>query len=69
MENSSKFKTKHNDLGKIEVIKDPEGKLRLIAIVDYYTQLALRKLHQNCFKVIRNLKNCDRTFTQDPFHK
>jgi hypothetical protein len=69
MENSSKFTTKHNNLGKIEVIKDPEGKLRLIAIVDYYTQLALRKLHINCFKVIKNLKQCDRTFTQDPFHK
>jgi hypothetical protein len=69
MENSSKFKPKHNNLGKIEVIKDPEGKLRLIAIVDYYTQLALRKLHQNCFKVIKNFGHCDKTFNQSPFHK
>jgi hypothetical protein len=69
MENASKFKPKHNNLGKIEVIKDPEGKLRLIAIVDYYTQLALRKLHQNCFKVIKNFGQCDKTFNQSPFHK
>jgi hypothetical protein len=69
MENASKFKPKHTNLGKIEVIKDPEGKLRLIAIVDYYTQLALRKLHQNCFKVIKNFGHCDKTFNQSPFHK
>ncbi|AHI43534.1 RNA-dependent RNA polymerase [Fusarium circinatum mitovirus 2-1] len=68
VENSSKFKPKHNDLGKIEVIRDPEGKFRLIAIVDYYTQLALKKLHDQCFKVIRNLKETDRTFNQSPHH-
>jgi hypothetical protein len=68
VENSSKFKPKHKDLGKIEVIKDPEGKFRLIAVVDYYTQLALKKLHDQCFKVIKNLKETDRTFNQNPHH-
>lgn len=68
MENSHKFKPKHNDLGKIEVIKDPEGKFRLIAIVDYYTQLALRKLHNECFRLIKHI-DCDRSYTQNPFHK
>jgi hypothetical protein len=68
--NSSNFKPKHNNLGKISIIKDPEGKIRIIAIVDYYTQLFLKKLHHNCFKLIKNnFNNCDRTFTQDPYHK
>jgi hypothetical protein len=67
IENYKQFKTKHNDLGKIEVVKDPEGKFRLIAVVDYYTQLVLRKLHNSCFKVIKNLEQ-DRTFTQSPFN-
>nr|WNK16433.1 MAG: RNA-dependent RNA polymerase [Fusarium oxysporum f. sp. cubense mitovirus 2] len=66
VENSTQFKPKHNCLGKIEVIKDPEGKFRLIAVVDYYTQLALKKLHDQCFRVIKNLKATDRTFTQSP---
>ncbi|UWK02080.1 RNA-dependent RNA polymerase [Fusarium proliferatum mitovirus 2] len=53
--------------GKLSVVKDPEGKFRIIAIVDYYTQILLRKLHSAQFNVIKNLK-CDRTFTQDPYH-
>nr|URY18745.1 RNA-dependent RNA polymerase [Erysiphe necator associated mitovirus 37] len=65
--NYEKFPAKHSCLGKISIVKDPEGKLRQIAIVDYYTQLALRKLHDICFKKIKHIK-CDRTFTQDPNH-
>jgi hypothetical protein len=68
--NSKDYKPKHNNLGKISIIKDPEGKLRIIAIVDYYSQLFFKKLHDNCFKLIKNnFNNCDKTFTQDPFHQ
>jgi hypothetical protein len=68
--NNEKFKPKIKTLGKISVIKDPEGKFRLIAIVDYYTQLVLKKLNDNCFKLIKNnFNNCDKTFTQDPHHQ
>jgi hypothetical protein len=67
-ENWQKFPSTCKGLGKISVVKDPEGKFRLIAIVDYYTQLALKSLHNQCFKKIKNI-SCDRTFTQDPFSK
>jgi hypothetical protein len=57
----------NSNQGKLSVVKDPEGKFRIIAIVDYYTQLLLRKLHLAQFKLVRNLP-CDRSFTQDPRH-
>jgi len=64
----SLLKTPYNRVpGKLSVVKDPEGKFRIIAIVDFYTQLLLKKLHSAQFKVIRNIK-CDRTFTQSPYH-
>ncbi|UWK02069.1 RNA-dependent RNA polymerase [Fusarium poae mitovirus 5] len=57
----------NSNQGKLSVVKDPEGKFRIIAIVDYYTQLLLKKLHLAQFKLIKNLP-CDRSFTQDPRH-
>ncbi|BAV56289.1 RNA-dependent RNA polymerase [Fusarium poae mitovirus 1] len=57
----------HAYQGKLSVVKDPEGKFRIIAIVDYYTQLFLKKLHLEQFRLIKNL-DCDKTFTQDPTH-
>jgi len=51
--------------GKLSIVKDPEGKFRVIAIVDYYTQVLLKKLHQVCFEKIKNFPQ-DRTFTQNP---
>lgn len=56
-----------NYTGKISFVKDPEAKLRLIAISDYYTQLFLKPINDTLFNLIKNLP-CDRTFTQDPFH-
>jgi len=50
---------------KLSVVKDPEGKSRVIAIFDYYTQTLLRLFHQSCFNALRSFP-CDRTFTQDP---
>jgi hypothetical protein len=54
-------------LGKISFIKDPEAKLRLIAISDYFTQLYLKVINDKIFNILKLLP-CDKTFTQDPFH-
>jgi hypothetical protein len=56
---------KNSELGKISFIKDPEAKLRLVAISDYFTQIYLKKIHEGLMKLSRNLPQ-DRTFTQDP---
>nr|UPW42141.1 MAG: putative RNA dependent RNA polymerase [Zhejiang mito-like virus 10] len=55
-------------LGKLSFIFDPECKLRIVAIVDYYTQLYLKPIHEKIFIKLKNLPQ-DRTFTQDPFMK
>jgi hypothetical protein len=55
-------------LGKLSFIYDPECKLRIVAIVDYYTQLFLKPIHEKIFSKLNNLSQ-DRTFTQNPFHK
>jgi hypothetical protein len=52
-------------LGKLSFIYDPECKLRIVAIVDYYTQLFLKPIHEKIFNKLENLPQ-DRTFTQDP---
>lgn len=54
-------------LGKLSFIYDPECKLRIVAIVDYYTQLFLKPIHEKIMKKLQNLP-CDRTFTQDPLN-
>jgi len=55
-------------LGKLSFIYDPECKLRIVAIVDYYTQLFLKPIHERIFNKLNNLSQ-DRTFTQDPTNK
>jgi hypothetical protein len=54
--------------GRIAVVKDPEYKMRLIAISDYFTQFILKPIHTQLLQLLKSLE-CDRTFTQDPFHK
>nr|WCG92839.1 putative RNA-dependent RNA polymerase [Fusarium equiseti mitovirus 1] len=53
--------------GKLSIVKDPECKRRVIAMVDYHSQLALRSIHNDLLKLLGKFK-CDRTFTQDPKH-
>jgi hypothetical protein len=60
--------SKHMFRGKISFIKDPEAKLRIVAISDYFTQLFLKKIHDKLFKLVTNLKQ-DRSFSQDPLNK
>jgi hypothetical protein len=60
--------SKVRTLGKISFVKDPEAKLRLIAISDYFSQLFLKPIHDKIMSLLTHLP-CDRTFTQDPHHK
>lgn len=53
--------------GKLSIVKDPELKLRVIAMVDYHSQFALRPIHDGLLNLLRKLP-CDRTFTQDPLN-
>lgn len=52
-------------LGRLSIVKDPDCKMRVIAMLDYVTQFLLRPIHSALFRSLRNLP-CDRTFTQDP---
>jgi hypothetical protein len=47
-------------------IPDLEGKTRVIAILDYWSQTALRPLHDYLFRVLRTIPQ-DRTFSQGMF--
>nr|UTQ48821.1 RNA-dependent RNA polymerase [Monilinia fructicola mitovirus 4] len=53
--------------GKLSIVKDPELKRRVIAMVDYHSQFALKPVHEMILSKLRTIK-CDRTFTQDPVH-
>jgi len=58
----------HKSSGRLSIVNDPECKKRIIAISDYFTQFTLKPIHVNFMNLLRKLP-CDRTFTQDPFHK
>lgn len=58
-------KVNQGQFGKISIVKDPELKLRPIAMLDYYSQLVLKKVHNEIFALLRRIPQ-DRTFTQDP---
>nr|DBA07245.1 TPA_asm: RNA-dependent RNA polymerase [Gigaspora rosea mitovirus 1] len=49
--------------GKLALIKDKEAKTRIVALVDYWTQSALRPLHDAQMRFLRGLKP-DMTFNQ-----
>lgn len=57
----------NNHTGELSFINDPECKLRIIAMLDYASQLFLRPIHKILFKKLKNI-SCDRTYTQSPFH-
>nr|QXN75373.1 MAG: RNA-dependent RNA polymerase [Grapevine-associated mitovirus 1] len=62
------FKCKSHKLnysGKLSFIFDPEMKIRVIAILDYFSQIYLRKIHNGLLKNLRKFSQ-DRTFTQNP---
>lgn len=54
-----------NHTRKLSVVQDPDGKTRVIAILDYWSQSWLRLVHNKVFDILKNIPQ-DRTFTQDP---
>jgi hypothetical protein len=60
-------KRKSNLLGKLSFINDPEFKLRIIAMVDYYSQWVLKPIHKHALSILSTIP-MDRTYTQDPSH-
>jgi len=48
---------------KLSVINDPEGKARIIAILDYWSQTVLKPLHESLFNLLKGIK-ADCTFNQ-----
>lgn len=51
-------------LGRLHLLKEPAGKVRTIAIVDYWTQRSLRALHDWMGDVLRLLP-MDCTYDQE----
>jgi hypothetical protein len=59
-------KTHPSFLRKLSVVNDPEGKARIICIFDYWSQLALKEVHNWAFSQLKKIPS-DRTFDQNPF--
>jgi hypothetical protein len=55
----------HSYIRKLSIVKDPGGKSRIIAILDYWSQAVMKNIHTEVFKILEQLPQ-DRTFTQDP---
>lgn len=53
--------------GELAFVSDPECKLRIIAMLDYTSQLFLKPIHTILLSCLRTIP-MDRTFTQDPRH-
>jgi hypothetical protein len=58
---------KRVNFGKLALVHDPEFKVRIIAMVDYYTQWILKPIHSDLLRFLNKIP-MDRTFTQDPRH-
>jgi hypothetical protein len=52
-------------LGRLATINEPAGKVRVVAITDYWTQAGLSPVHDHLFKILRILSKNDATFDQD----
>jgi hypothetical protein len=58
-----KYKTGLSRIRKLSVVNDPEGKARIIAILDWWSQSALKPLHDALFELLKGIKS-DCTFNQ-----
>jgi hypothetical protein len=56
----------HCEIRKVTGIQDREGKTRMVAILDYWSQTALRPLHDRLFGILRTIPQ-DMTFSQGAF--
>jgi len=61
------FPPKSTNLRKLSYFPDKEGKTRVIAIFDYWSQSALRPLHLAINKMLKRIPN-DCTYNQGNFH-
>lgn len=50
-------------LGRLHAIDEPAGKVRVVAIADYWTQVAMKPIHEHLFALLRGIKT-DATFDQ-----
>jgi len=60
------FPPKTSRFRKLSYFSDKEGKTRVIAILDYWSQTALRPYHDLMMRLLRRIK-CDQTFDQGAF--
>jgi hypothetical protein len=59
---------KPNRIGRLRshgLVEDTEGKTRVIAMADYWTQTSLRPLHDQLIGMLKGFGDCDLTFGQD----
>lgn len=55
----------HKALGRIAIVKDPECKMRPIAMIDYYSQITLKPISDTIFDILSKMSQ-DRTYSQNP---
>lgn len=53
---------------RVTGIQDKEGKTRMVAILDYWSQAALLPLHDRLFRILRSIPQ-DMTYSQGEFYK
>jgi hypothetical protein len=63
-DNSDVRRTEPNILGRLHRIYEPAGKIRVVAIVDYWTNCVLKPLHDWMFDLLRVIPT-DATFDQE----
>jgi len=59
------FINKKAFLGALSLKYESAGKIRVFAMVDYWTQMSLLPLHKHLFKLLAVFGDCDSTFDQD----
>jgi hypothetical protein len=60
-----KFQCKEALLGALSLKYESAGKIRVFAMVDYWTQHVLLPLHKHLFKLLKTFSVCDSTFDQE----
>jgi hypothetical protein len=51
-------------LGRLHTIEEAAGKVRIVAIADYWTQVAMKPIHDHLFRLLSKLASNDATFDQ-----
>jgi hypothetical protein len=56
--------SRKGELRHISIVKDPEGKSRVIAIGDYWSQAALKPIHDTVKAILKRIGETDCTYNQ-----